>query len=110
MSQGLQVGGTGVLSGSLGLTGGPMAAATTGGTGSLGGFAQTNLQPGVIATLPIATMPLVKSVGHLDMQDVHIKVDACGGPVTIRSYATIAVATDIEQTQVSVYGDPYLLK
>ncbi|SKX20146.1 MspA [Mycobacteroides abscessus subsp. massiliense] len=43
------------------------------------------------------------------MQDVHLKVDACGGPVTVRSYATFAVASAVQQTQLSVYGDPYVL-
>ncbi|MBN7300795.1 MspA family porin [Mycobacteroides abscessus subsp. bolletii] len=102
VSQGLQIGGTGQLGGSVG-AGGP------GGIGSIGGYVQTNLQPGVITTLQMDSMPVVKQTGRLDMQDVHLKVDACGGPVTIRSYATLAVATDVQQTQLSVYGDPFVL-
>jgi hypothetical protein len=107
VSQGLQIGGTGQLAGSV--SAGLPANAGVGGTGSLGGYVQTDLQPGVITTLRMASMPLVDHVGYLDMQDVHVKVDACGGPVTVRSYATIAMGTDIEQTQVSVYGDPLVL-
>lgn len=110
VSQGLQIGGTGQLSGSAGANIGGAPGFQTGGTGSIGGFMQTNLQPGVITTIPMASMVLVTHVGYLDMQDVHLKVDACGGPVTVRSYATLAISTDIQQTQLSVYGDPYVLK
>ncbi len=80
-----------------------------GGTGAIGGFVQTDLQPGVITTVAMGTMPVTAGVGRLDMQDVHLKVDACGGPVTVRSYATFAVASAVQQTQLSVYGDPYVL-
>ncbi|MFV8309443.1 MspA family porin [Mycobacteroides chelonae] len=110
VSQGLQIGGTGQLGGSLGTNISAQPGIQAGGSGSIGGFLQTNLQPGVITTLPMGSMPITKKIGRLDMQDVHLKVDACGGPVTIRSYATLAVATDIQQTQLSVYGDPFVLR
>lgn len=110
VSQGLQIGGTGQLSGSVGANISGQPGFQTGGTGAIGGFMQTDLQPGVISTIPMGSMALVAHVGYLDMQDVHLKIDACGGPVTMRSYATIAIATDIQQTQLSVYGDPYVLK
>ncbi|MFD6195886.1 MspA family porin [Mycobacteriaceae bacterium NPDC060252] len=108
VSQGLQLGGTGQLGGAVGASG-PQPGLQIGGNGSIGGFLQTTLQPGVITTIPMGNMPLVAHVGYLDMQDVHIKVDACGGPVTVRSYASMAIGTDIEQTQLSVYGDPFVL-
>lgn len=106
VSQGLQLGGTGQLIGSVGITG---MSPQISGTSSVGGFMQTNLQPGVITTLKMGAMPLVAHSGYLDMQEVHVKVDACGGPVTVRSYATMAVGTDVQQSQVSVYGDPKVL-
>lgn len=109
VSQGLQLGGTGQLAGSVGANINPQPGVSAGGSGALGGYLQTDLQPGVITTIPMSSMPLVAHLGHLDMQDVHLKVDACGGPVTVRSYATMAVATAIEQTQLSVYGNPYVL-
>lgn len=109
VSQGLQIGGTGQLIGSAGATVNPAPGVQLGGTGAIGGFMQTNLQPGVITAIPMGSMALTTRVGHLDMQDVHLKIDACGGPVTIRSYASVAIATDASQTQLSVYGDPYVL-
>lgn len=79
VSQGLQIGGAGQLSASVGANIGSPTGAEAGGTGSLGGYMQTDLQPGVITTIPMGNMALVTHVGHLDMQDVHLKVDACRG-------------------------------
>ncbi|WP_307787180.1 MspA family porin [Mycolicibacterium mengxianglii] len=109
VSQGLQIGGTGLLAGSLSADVGAAPGVQLGGTDSLGGYLQTNLQPGVITSLPMGNMVLARNLGRLDLQDVHLKVDACGGPVTVRSYATMAVATDVAQTQLSVYGDPFVV-
>ena len=109
VSQGLQIGGTGQLAGSVGATISGQPGVQVGGTGAIGGFVQTDLQPGVITTVAMGTMPVTAGMGRLDMQDVHVKVDACGGPVTVRSYATFAVASAVQQTQLSVYGDPYVL-
>lgn len=109
VSQGLQVGGTGQLAGSVGANISGQPGVQIGGSGAIGGFVQTDLQPGVITTVAMGTMPVMAGMGRLDMQDVHLKVDACGGPVTVRSYATFAVASAVQQTQLSVYGDPYVL-
>jgi hypothetical protein len=109
VSQGLQIGGIGELAGSVGANVAAAPGLQAGGTGSLGGYLQTNLQPGVITSLPMGNMAVIRNLGRLGLQDVHLKVDACGGPVTVRSYATLAVATDVEQTQLSVYGDPFVV-
>lgn len=109
VSQGLQIGGTGQLAGSVGANISGQPGVQIGGSGAIGGFVQTDLQPGVITTVAMGTMPVTAGMGRLDMQDVHLKVDACGGPVTVRSYATFAVASAVQQTQLSVYGDPYVL-
>ena len=39
-------------------------------------------------------------------ENVHVKVDACMGPVTIRSYAQFAVSTATADNSVFVYSDP----
>jgi hypothetical protein len=56
----------------------------------IGGFVQTILQPGVIVDLPLSSMALDKD-GHavLDVDNIHIKADACGGDVTIRVPASV---------------------
>lgn len=109
VSQGLQIGGTAQLAGSVGANISAQPGVQAGGSGAIGGFVQTDLQPGVITTVTMGTMAVTAGMGRLDMQDVHLKVDACGGPVTVRSYATFAVASAVQQTQLSVYGDPYVV-
>ena len=42
----------------------------------------------------------------LDLENIHIKADACGGDVTIRSYAYLRVSTALTHTGFAVYGDP----
>jgi len=45
-------------------------------------------------------------LGMLDVTNLHIKADACGGPVTIRSFAYLRISTDIERSEFAIYGDP----
>lgn len=42
----------------------------------------------------------------LDIDNIHIKADACGGDVTIRSYAYLRISTAAAHSQFAVYGDP----
>jgi hypothetical protein len=49
----------------------------------------------------MASMPLgSQGFGMMDVTNLHIKADACGGPVTIRSFAYIRISTDIEAIRV----------
>jgi hypothetical protein len=45
-------------------------------------------------------------IAMLDIDNIHIKADACGGDVTVRSYAYLRVSTDTAHTQFAIYGDP----
>lgn len=108
VSAGLQYGGTAGVApqGSVGFDG-ATPSASAGGTGGLAGFVQTVLQPGVIVDLPLSNMSLSSGgVAMLDIDNIHIKADACGGDVTVRSYAYLRVSTDAAHTQFAVYGDP----
>jgi hypothetical protein len=73
----------------------------------IGGFVQTIVQPGVIVDLPLSNMALDNG-GHavLDVDNLHIKADACGGNVTIRSYGYPRVSTESSHTSFAIYGDP----
>ncbi|MDM1885815.1 MspA family porin [Mycobacteroides chelonae] len=108
VSSGLQLGGAGAIapSASLGVSGtGPGVNAGLG--GGVSGYLQTNLQPGVITDLPMVSMPLgAAGFGMLDVTNLHIKADACGGTVTIRAFAYLRIATDIERSEFAIYGDP----
>ncbi|WP_420831897.1 MspA family porin [Mycolicibacterium austroafricanum] len=109
VSAGLQYGGTAGLGpvGSLGLGGGILPSAAVGVDGGAAGFVQTVLQPGVIVDLPLSNMTLGPSgQAMLDIDNIHIKADACGGDVTIRSYAYLRVSTEAAHTQFAIYGDP----
>jgi MspA len=112
VSSGLQLGGAGAIApaGSVGANLGPAGlepGANLGLGGGLTGYVQTNLQPGVITDLPMASMPLgSQGLAMLDVTNLHIKADACGGPVSIRSFAYLRIATDIERSEFAIYGDP----
>jgi len=103
VSTGLQLGGTaGVApSASIGTT------TAVGGTAGIAGFVQTVIQPGVIVDLPLTNMSLSDSgTAMLDIDNIHIKADACGGDVNIRSYAYLRISTAKSHTSFAVYGDP----
>lgn len=107
VSAGLQYGGTAGVAPQLSATVGSGSNISAGGTGGIAGFVQTVLQPGVIVDLPLSNMTLGKNgQAMLDIDNIHIKADACGGDVTIRSYAYLRISTDSAHTQFAVYGDP----
>lgn len=113
VSSGLQIGGAGggAVNAGLGGIGGALNGGFDGGAvgGSVGGlgFAQTILQPGVITDLPLANMALSESgKAMLDIDNLHIKADACGGDVTIRSYVYLRISTASAHTGFAIYGDP----
>ncbi len=109
VSAGLQYGvtGGGGPSGAVGIGGGSPVSAQVGLDGGAAGFVQTVLQPGVIVDLPLSNMTLSENgQAMLDIDNIHIKADACGGDVTIRSYAYLRISTDAAHTQFAIYGDP----
>ena len=109
VSAGLQYGvtGGGGPSGAVGIGGGSPVSASLGLDGGAAGFVQTVLQPGVIVDLPLSNMTLSPNgQAMIDIDNIHIKADACGGDVTIRSYAYLRISTDAAHTQFAIYGDP----
>lgn len=108
VSAGLQYGGTAGVApqGSMGFDG-ATPSASVGGAGGAAGFVQTVLQPGVIVDLPLSNMALNGGgLAMIDIDNIHIKADACGGDVTVRSYAYLRVSTEAAHTQFAIYGDP----
>ena len=110
VSAGLQYGGTGgaIPNGDVTITPGmgTANAGTLGAAGGGAGFGQTVVQPGVIVDLPLSNMALNNGEAALDIDDLHIKADACGGDVTIRSYLYLRISTEVAHTQYAIYGDP----
>jgi hypothetical protein len=100
VSSGLGIGGAGAFGTSASI-------GNVGIAGGLTGFVQTIIQPGVIVDVPMANMPLGPSGSAiLDIDNIHIKADACGGDVTVRSYCYLRVSTSEARTEFAVYGDP----
>ncbi|MEZ0053780.1 hypothetical protein ABIA30_004813 [Mycobacterium sp. MAA66] len=101
VSAGLVMGGTGGVSGSASIPAG------VGGTIGAAGFLETILQPGVITDLPMTNMALNPGgASTLSIDNLHIKADACGGDVSIRSYAYLRISTVANHTSYAIYGDP----
>ncbi|MCP9625130.1 MspA family porin [Nocardia otitidiscaviarum] len=101
----------------LGLSIGPNASVTIsqfpgvniGGQASVNPNISTTLKPGAIATIAFGSKPLAGPRASITAEQVEIKVDACAGPVTIRSFATAAISTPAADNNISVYGDPIWL-
>jgi len=111
VSSGLGMGGAGAGGGNVGVGGeviNPVGASDNlGAAGGGAGFVQTTIQPGVIVEVPMSNMALSPDGrAMLDLDNIHIKADACGGDVTLRSYAYLRVATALTHTGLAVYGDP----
>ena len=67
---------------------------------------QTTIAPGTITTIPLGKKDLEAAKASITAENVHVKVDACMGPVTIRSYAQFTVSTATSDNSVFVYSDP----
>lgn len=107
VSSGLQLGGA--VSGGVSGTGSLGSSNSIGGSvgGGATGYVQTDLEPGVIVDLPMSNMALSPAGrATLDITNLHIKVDACGGDVTIRSYAYLRISTTGAHSSYAIYGDP----
>ena len=100
VSSGLGIGGIASANASVGVPSGVNVG------GGLTGFIQTVIQPGVITELPLANMALSDGRAMLDIDNIHIKADACGGDVTIRSYAYLRISTAAAHSSFAIYGDP----
>ena len=100
VSSGLGIGGIASANASVGVPSGVNVG------GGLTGFIQTVIQPGVITELPMANMALSDGRAMLDIDNIYIKADACGGDVTIRSYAYLRISTGAAHSSFAVYGDP----
>ncbi|MFF3223687.1 MspA family porin [Nocardia suismassiliense] len=69
----------------------------------------TTLKPGSIATIDFGVKPLAGPRASITAEGVEVKIDACMGPVTLRSFATARISTPLADNTVTVYGDPIWL-
>jgi hypothetical protein len=78
---------------------------TTGPYADINGNVSVNLLPGTITNVGLGTKSLKGRIGEIFVHDAHVKVDACGGPVSIRMFATAKIDTDKSDDSVNTYGD-----
>jgi hypothetical protein len=71
----------------------------------IGGNASINLLPGTITNLGLGKKSLKGRTGEIVVHDAHVKVDACGGQVSVRFFTSVMIDTDKSDDSVNVYGD-----
>jgi hypothetical protein len=71
----------------------------------IGGNASINLLPGNITNLGLGKKELKGRTGEIVVHDAHVKVDGCGGQVSVRYFATAMIDTDKSDDSVNAYGD-----
>lgn len=64
-----------------------------------------NLLPGKIDTLALGKKDLKGRTGSITVHDAHVKVDGCGGPVSVRLFTYAQISTDNHDDSVNTYGD-----
>jgi hypothetical protein len=69
------------------------------------GDASINLLPGTITNLGLGKKTLKGRTGEIVVHDAHVKVDACGGQVSARFFASVMIDTDKSDDSVNAYGD-----
>ncbi|MBN7441348.1 hypothetical protein D2E30_14885 [Mycobacteroides abscessus] len=125
VSQGITLGGHADAGASAGLVEGavlgggslipPIGGAVIGGGGvgayqsvgaGIGGSLQFTLRPGGIVAIPMDSIALKGDEARLRVKNVHLKIDACGGPVTARSFTLLSVTSDFSHSTLATYGEP----
>ena len=69
----------------------------------------TTVKPGGIVVIPLATKPLAGPKASITIDQAYIKVDACMGPVSLRSFVSASVSTNPSDNHLTVYGPPIYL-
>ncbi|MFC9436550.1 MspA family porin [Nocardia sp. NPDC057030] len=73
------------------------------------GTGRQTVKPGGITTIEFGTKPLAGPRASITVDQVQVKVNACMGPVSLRSFATARITTPEADNTVTVYGDPIYL-
>jgi hypothetical protein len=71
----------------------------------LGGNVSINLLPGTITNVGLGKKSLKGRTAEIVVHDAHVKVDACGGAVSVRFFTSVMIDTDKSDDSVNAYGD-----
>ncbi|WP_370010203.1 MspA family porin [Nocardia cyriacigeorgica] len=80
-----------------------------GATASITPSMSTTIKPGSIESFQLAEKRLDGTSAAIMLEQAHVKVDGCAGPVTLRSYATLHSSTAAADHTVTTYGAPISL-
>lgn len=105
VSSGVTLGVTTSIGPTFGLTVAPVPGVSLGGQATVTPSISTTLKPGTVNTVTFGTKPLVGQRGSIQLDQSEVKVDACAGPVTVRSFATATISTQTADHSTTVYGD-----
>ncbi|WP_067823376.1 MspA family porin [Nocardia inohanensis] len=67
------------------------------------------IKPGTITSVTINERTLDGKLGAVDLAGMHVHVDGCLGPVSVRVFTEFAVSTGVSDTVATVYSDPKLI-
>ncbi|BCK54073.1 MspA family porin [Nocardia wallacei] len=67
------------------------------------------IKPGTVSTITLGTKALAGSHASISVDQAQIKIDACAGAVSLRSFAMVSISTDTADNSVAAYGDPIWL-
>ncbi|MGO4649265.1 MspA family porin [Nocardia sp. 2YAB30] len=109
VSTGAALGVSGLIGPNVGITVAPTPGLNVGGSALVVPSISVNPKPGAITALPFGTKTLAGPHGSISVDQVQIKVDACLGAVSLRSYAIVSMSTATADNSVAVYGDPIWL-
>ena len=68
-------------------------------------YFSVTLQPGSITSISLGKKSIKGRIGRIFVHDAHINVDACGGPVSVRLFASLKVSTDNSDDSINAYGE-----
>ncbi|WP_236566749.1 MspA family porin [Nocardia sp. CY41] len=109
VSNGLTVGLSGAIGPNAMVTVAPSPGLAVGGSALALPSMSTTIKPGTITSITLGTKPLAGPHGSISVDQIQIKIDACAGAVSLRSFAIVSISTATADNSVAVYGDPIWL-
>lgn len=64
-----------------------------------------DLRPGYVRTLGLGAKSLKGRSGAISVQDAHVQIDGCGGPISVRLFASAQISSDTSDDSLNVYGE-----
>lgn len=109
VSNGLTVGISAAIGPNAMVTVAPTPGLSVGGSALALPNMSTTIKPGTINSITLGTKALAGAHGSISVDQIQIKIDACAGAVSLRSFAIVSISTATADNSVAVYGDPIWL-